>query len=48
MEDSVNMKQQWQSLNRDAGSPDVLVIALFVEKGFGSLRDRKLSIKHLL
>jgi len=48
MEDSVNTKQQCQSLNRDAGSPDVLVIALSIEKGSDSLQDRKRSNKHLL
>jgi len=38
MEHSVNTKQQCQSLNHDDGSPDVLVIALFMEKGSDSVR----------
>ena len=34
----MNTKQQCQSLNHDDGSPDVLVIALFMEKGSDSVR----------
>ena len=48
IKDCANTKHHCQSLNRDAGSPDVLVIVLFIEKGTDSVRDRKRSSEHLL